>query len=182
MPTRRTARTPARRPRVLTIFDVLRADHRWVRGQLRELAGLLEDERTSATACLALFRQTAGALLAHARAEEEVVYPVFARATGVDPATLAHEEHALVEHLLADLVTADAIDATWRARLVIVTNLVQQHVREEEGPVFRAARRALRVGRAQELADAFRTAKTAAMARMASSRRFRGSERSARLH
>jgi hypothetical protein len=173
MATRRKAK-----PSIPTIFELLRAEHRFTSKQLEELADLLEDDADEAT-CLDLFHQIAGGLLAHARAENEVVYPAFARGKR-QPTMEAYEEHALVEHVIADILAHGEVDEVWQAKVKVLTDLVKHHVKEEEGPIFRAAQRKLTAARSRELADEFRAAKTAAMARMARPRRSRGNGAAAR--
>lgn len=179
MPRRSVRKTPAARGE--TIFAILRREHRWIARQLAQLLAMI-DEGAEADDCVALLEQIEGGLLAHSRAEEEVVYPVIARASGARIAIAAgYEEHAVVDHVLRALRASGEVDTQWAARVKVLADVVKRHVREEEGPVFRIAERALTAGRARELAVEYRRAKTILLGKAVSRRRGRG-DAAARLH
>lgn len=163
------------------IFTILRGEHRWVARQLAELKTLLDDEADDED-CIALLGQIEGALLSHARAEEQVVYPAFAKAVGFGgPVAEAYEEHAHVAQIFRELRGLDEIDERWEAKVKVLTDMVKHHVKEEEGTMFRLAERRIKKTQAAELALAFRQAKTMILSKPASRRRARG-DGAAHLH
>ena len=80
----------------------------------------------------------------HARAEELLVYPAFAASTDDVrmPVAEGYDEHALVHQLCAEIKGLD-VGATWRAKAKVLMDLVEHHVKQEEGEQFTEARRGL---------------------------------------
>lgn len=152
------------------LFDLLREDHRAVTEQFEEIVDLLEGDDRDASdeaQCLELFRGVYRDLTAHAKAEEQVVYPALLQHEETsDKAHEAQIEHALVESLLEQLVAADEFDEIWGAKLKVVSELVKHHVKEEEKQMFAGARKALDKGELGMIASDFEQAKDMMMAQL----------------
>lgn len=72
-------------------------------------------------------------LAAHTRFEEEHLYSVLADKSGTkEGAFEAIEEHAVAKHLLSDIGSTHVLDDHWKAKMTILSESVQHHVREEE--------------------------------------------------
>jgi hemerythrin superfamily protein len=83
-------------------------------------------------------------LTVHATAEEEIFYP--AVANGVEDAgelvPEAKVEHESLKSLVSQIESADPDDELFDAKVKVLGEYVKHHVKEEEGPIFRAVRRA----------------------------------------
>lgn len=94
----------------------------------------------AARAAFAAFRDT---LEAHLRAEEEILFPAFERATGirVGPTQVMRQEHGymrlLLEAMAAALDGSDADEYANQAQTLLV--FMQQHNLKEEGVLYPAA-------------------------------------------
>lgn len=128
-----------RQPRALAL---LASDHKTVAGMFRRFERLDkedDDERFD------LLHQICTALTAHATMEEELFYPELRAAVGEEDAEHLDEatvEHGSIKTLIAELEDADAEDELVSARVKVLSEYVKHHVKEEEGAIFRLAKRA----------------------------------------
>jgi hemerythrin superfamily protein len=83
-------------------------------------------------------------LRSHSRAEEEIVYPAL-DALGLSKLALATDEgmveHGLCDHLAGRLVRANSDRPLWKARAMVLHELLEHHLQEENDemlPVLRA--------------------------------------------
>jgi hemerythrin superfamily protein len=95
------------------------------------------------------------ALTLHAAIEEEVFYPtVRAELEQAGEEILeAVEEHHLVKVLIAELGELTPDDEAYRAKAVVLSELVRHHVEEEEGELFPQVREALGRKRLVEIGE-----------------------------
>ena len=91
----------------------------------------------------ALSTQICGMLAVHAMIEEEIFYPA-ARKAGVDGAMLdeADIEHASAKQLIAEIGAATTSASHYDARVKVLGEYIRHHVKEEEGELFPACRKA----------------------------------------
>ena len=83
-------------------------------------------------------------LTKHATAEEEIFYPAV-RAAGKDKEDLIDEatvEHASAKDLIAQIMEMDAGEDLFDAKVKVLSELVEHHVKEEEEEMFPKARKA----------------------------------------
>lgn len=83
-------------------------------------------------------------LTKHATAEEEIFYPAVRRAAGenedlVDEALV---EHASAKELIAQILTMEASDDLFDAKVKVLSEQIEHHVEEEEGEMFPKAKKA----------------------------------------
>jgi hemerythrin superfamily protein len=87
--------------------------------------------------------QICEALTKHATAEEEIFYPAVRAATKdedlVDEAVV---EHASAKDLIAQIISMDSTDDLYDAKVKVLGELIDHHVKEEEGEMFPKARKA----------------------------------------
>jgi hemerythrin-like domain-containing protein len=80
----------------------------------------------------------------HAEIEETIFYPVLEKAEESRDITLeAYEEHRLVKQLLSELEAAPKDDEQWTAKFTVLKENIEHHVEEEEGELFKKARKVL---------------------------------------
>lgn len=92
-----------------------------------------------------LFKQIDRDLRIHSIIEEEIFYPEIKRRVEKSEERLevaeAYEEHSLVKITIESLEKLDAGSEQYQAKLVVLSDLVQHHVDEEEGTMFKLAHR-----------------------------------------
>ena len=124
---------------------LLKKDHREVKAMFEEAAQLGE---RAAAARRKLFEKIDEALKTHTHIEEAVFYPAFkARAKREkaeeerDEILEAYEEHHVVDRLMEVMEETDAKDESYKAKLQVLCELVDHHVKEEEHTLFKMAKR-----------------------------------------
>jgi hemerythrin superfamily protein len=141
------------------ITSVLTREHRMVASILTHIEEACEDEEFDDIAEPFAILKTK--LTAHAKGEEQAVYPRFAELSDEikDLIGEAREEHSLVEDKLEELARIDVKDEEWKAKFTVLKELVEHHVEDEEGEVFPKARKAMKGDTASELAEQYLAAK-----------------------
>jgi hemerythrin-like domain-containing protein len=128
--------------------SVLKAQHREVEGLFERV---LSSEEPGARK--ALMREIAQALAMHTKIEEDVFYPAV-RSLGTEAVESlideAFEEHHVVDLVLRELPRINPRDDRFAAKMTVLSELVEHHVKEEERDVFKRAQ-ALGKKRLQEL-------------------------------
>jgi len=121
---------------------LLTADHKVVKGLFAEFTKLKDHDRAD-TKKAALVKQVCDALKVHAEIEEEIFYPAVRKA--IDDGDLMDE--ALVEHsgakdLIAQLEDMNPEDDLYDAKVTVLSEQIEHHVKEEEGDMFVKAKAA----------------------------------------
>ena len=125
---------------------LLKADHKKVKGLFAETDDL-SDRAT--TQLKRIGDQVCQELTVHAEIEETIFYPaVKERAQRGhkeerDLVLESYEEHSLVNKIIGDLEAIDATDESYRPKLKVLREMVEQHVKEEERELFPGARELL---------------------------------------
>lgn len=141
----------------MNAFTLLKQDHERVAGLLEKI-----DETTerATKGREDLFTQLKNELDIHARIEEEILYPALEEYDETRAISLeAYEEHALVKQLLAELASAPKDTEEWTAKFTVLKENVEHHVEEEEGEMFKQARKVLTEDEIDTLGDRLQKAK-----------------------
>ncbi len=138
---RATTKRPSRTRRAKTALDVLKADHAEVSKLFKQFeryhkAGDSQGmQQVAQAACKAL--------AIHAEIEEEIFYPALREAADADDALdEADVEHSHIKELVGQLESSQPGNGLFAARFTVLSEYVRHHVKEEEGKMFRKARRA----------------------------------------
>jgi hemerythrin superfamily protein len=142
MPKTRTASSNTK-PKDMDAIQLLTADHKEVKAMFNEFESLkanedADDEKAD------LVQRICTALTIHATVEEEIFYPAVRAA--IDDEDLMDEsdvEHAGAKHLIAQLEEASPGDDHYDAKVTVLGELVEHHVKEEEGEMFPKAKKAI---------------------------------------
>jgi hemerythrin superfamily protein len=141
-------------------ITLLKRDHANVKelfAQVDELGDRADASRKK------LFRKIDTELTVHSRIEESIFYPAFKQRADesdeVQEVLEAYEEHALVKTLIGELEDLDPKDETYRPKLTVLNELVDHHVKEEEGTLFKMARQLFDKDELNELGDRLSAAK-----------------------
>ena len=135
-------------------ITMLKSDHALVKRLLRELDSTTEravKQRES------LVAQIEREIKMHAQVEEEVFYPAFKAATedteAEDLFYEAAEEHHVVDMVLPALKAANPKSHEFSAKAKVLKDLIEHHIREEEGQMFPQARALFSDEQLRELGD-----------------------------
>jgi hypothetical protein len=139
------------------ILADLHADHEEVADLFERIIGAGKGKRAD------LFKELKTKLLAHAQAEQKVLYRKLEKSGEEEARNFAFEgivEHELVENQLDLLSRSRAKDSEqWSARLLVLKELVAHHVREEESKGFKGAREIFDTEGLETLRDEFQREK-----------------------
>ncbi len=123
-------------------LDLIHSDH-------EEAAALFKtalDDSTSPAAKRAAIAKVCLALTVHAKMEEKLFYPALRKAgkqKEKDSVLEAAEEHACVKELVAKIKRIRGRDETLEAKVTVLKELVEHHVKEEESEIFDEARKVM---------------------------------------
>jgi len=138
-------------------FKLLKSDHEKVAGILEKLEGTTERALKTREE---LFTRLKTELDIHAGIEEKIFYPVLEKAEESRDITLeAFEEHRLVKQLLGELEAEVKDDERWTAKFTVLKEQIEHHVEEEEGEMFKKARKVLSEEEIEELGTRMEKAK-----------------------
>jgi Hemerythrin HHE cation binding domain len=129
-------------------FELLKKDHKKVSELFKKI------EATTGKAKLGVFKQIKSELDLHSHIEETILYPALEKAKETRDLTLeAYEEHKVVKDLLGQLAAAKTPSDEWQAKLTVLQENVEHHVKEEENDLFDKANDVLTGDEAEELGD-----------------------------
>lgn len=141
-------------------LKLLKEDHKKVKMLFGEVEAL-GDRATSARK--KLFQQIDQELTIHSKIEETIFYPEFRRRANKgeerEEVLEAYEEHNVVKTIIGELEELDPKDETYKPKLSVLKELVEHHVKEEEGPMFKMARELFDKEELDELGERIVTAK-----------------------
>jgi len=124
-------------------IELLTTDHKEVKALFKQYDQLVESDG-SEDEKQALAEQICQMLTVHATIEEEVFYPAAREALGED-ADLVDEadiEHASAKELIAQIEGSSPEDDHFDARVKVLGEYIDHHVKEEEGEMFPKAKKA----------------------------------------
>jgi hemerythrin superfamily protein len=122
-------------------IGILISDHAKVKALFKEFEQL-KDHDGSDEDKAALVKRICGELKVHTEIEEEIFYPaVRARIDDGDLMDEALVEHAGAKELIAQLEDMSPDDELYDAKVTVLGEQIQHHVKEEEGQMFPQAKR-----------------------------------------
>jgi hemerythrin superfamily protein len=120
---------------------MLKADHDKVKKMFMEFERLHEEDSTDQAEQLA--KQICNELTVHATIEEEIFYPeVRAAIEDNDLLDEAEVEHASAKELIAQISSMSAAEDKYAARVIVLGEYINHHVKEEQGEMFPKAKKA----------------------------------------
>lgn len=120
----------------MNAIDLLKEQHEEVNAlfeHIEQADG--EDEK------LALLQELADNLAAHATIEERLFYPAAYAKKTKELLTKAVEEHLAMKRIIADLIGMAPDHGNFDAKVKVLKEQVEHHVKEEESELFKAARK-----------------------------------------
>jgi hemerythrin-like domain-containing protein len=141
-------------------ITLLKHDHDKVKKLLTELESTTE---RGVKARSELFATIKGELTVHEIIEEEIFYPELkAHPKAKDIVLEGFEEHHVVDLLMAELESLDVSDETWGAKAIVMKENIEHHIEEEEGEMFKIARRVFEAEELEELGSRMEARKESA--------------------
>lgn len=124
--------------------DLLDADHKAVKKMFKDYDELAASRaRGAADQRLELARRICGELTVHAQIEEEIFYPALRAALkDTDLIAEAEVEHASAKDLIAQLNGMNEADEMFDAKVKVLGEYIDHHVKEERNEIFPKARSA----------------------------------------
>lgn len=116
-------------------IKLLTKDHREVEALFKKFEEAKDDNAEKAD----IVAQICESLSIHAEIEEEIFYPAARDAlseNGEDLLDEAEVEHASIKSFVAELEAAEPDDDLYDAKVKVLAEYVQHHVKEEEGEMF----------------------------------------------
>lgn len=141
----------------MIIYDVLKRDH----AVILDLLGKMEASTEGAVKHrMDLAARLRDEWIPHARAEETVLYDTLKEINETeDVAIELSEEHHAIELLLRELEAIDPSDLRWKAKLTVLKENLERHIKDEEQEVFDYARQVLAPEEVEMMAVAFKDLK-----------------------
>ena len=132
---------PTSRPKTtVDAIDMLKHDHDRVERAFRDFEKM---DRQDAEACRRLIRLVCEELKMHSILEEEVFYPALREAIGdEDMLNEAAVEHETAGMLIDQLDNMGTDDPNYFATFAVLGEYVRHHIKEEQGEMFPAAKKA----------------------------------------
>ncbi|MDB5943570.1 MAG: hypothetical protein JWQ13_3136 [Ramlibacter sp.] len=124
--------------------DLLDADHKAVKKMFKEYEELTNSRgRSVPQKKMDLARQICQELTVHAQIEEEIFYPALRAAIkDTDLIAEAEVEHASAKDLIAQIQGMGEADEMFDAKVTVLGEYIDHHVKEEKNEVFPKARAA----------------------------------------
>jgi hemerythrin superfamily protein len=122
----------------MNAIDLLESQHRVV----EELFDKIEEAKDSQKKSK-VFQKLADNLAAHVAIEEHQFYPAVKAKRTEDILLESLEEHLGIKRVLSDLLKLDSKDQTFDAKMQVLKEQVEHHVKEEEDDLFPKARKVL---------------------------------------
>ncbi|MFB2935984.1 hemerythrin domain-containing protein [Aerosakkonemataceae cyanobacterium BLCC-F154] len=148
----------------MDIRDLIRLDHNKVNTIYTEM-GATED----VSKLQELFGQMYKDLLAHAKAEEQVVYPKIRSFYGNDDTQELFDEQAEMEKRLNEIKSIDPSNSQFKEKIKQLMDIIGDHIRQEESTMFASIGKNLSEKEREQLATEFKSAKSKIQDKMAAS-------------
>ena len=122
-------------------FQMLKKDHEEVKGLLGQLKAVKGNGSTKREG---LFQKLRKELVPHMKSEESTFYPpLLAAKEAREDAMEGIEEHHVAEMVLKELEKMPKGEDQWGAKMSVFKELVEHHIKEEEGKIFKTAEKVL---------------------------------------
>lgn len=145
----------------LNALDLIKDDH----DRLKKMFKRALDTDDAATRG-DLLHQIRAELVAHERMEEDIFYPALRDASekAKDIVLEGYEEHHVIDLILDEMFTVPEDADQWSAKLKVLHENLEHHIEEEEGEMFKRARKSMSQDMLDDLGRRMRQAKESASA------------------
>jgi hemerythrin HHE cation binding domain-containing protein len=141
-------------------LKLIKSDHERLADLLEEA---LDAEESGERADL--LHQIRAELMAHERMEETVFYPALrTNAKAKEIVLEGYEEHHVIDMILDELLDVPEELDEWKAKFKVLKENIEHHIEEEEGEMFKIARKVFDEQTLEELGAKMQAAKEASTA------------------
>jgi len=132
-----------------TIYSILKKEHKEVKEMFEQI---LDDKKPS----MMIFNKIMNALQPHMSGEEKYLYPAIKKADESKEENTfivdeAFEEHKWAKALAAEICKMDENDEMWLPKVKVLSDMIDHHVEEEEGEVFKDEKKVLSKEKEEEI-------------------------------
>lgn len=138
----------------MDILTLIFMDHQKAKTLIREMEKSQDPNKIRE-----YFGQLYKDLVAHAKAEEEVVYPRIRSFYGDADTQELYDEQAELEKILNEMKASEPTAEAFQAMVKRVKDMVGDHTRQEEGTMFAAMRKNMNDSQREQMATEFKEAK-----------------------
>ncbi len=137
----------------MNIYQLLKKDHSKVKSLLKEIKGKSKGEKRPTED---IFSEIEDELTMHIEGEEKVFYSALEQDEDAREMVLkSYEEHNLAKTILKDMGSLSKDDERWSAKLSVLREIVEHHIKEEEDEVFKHARKCFNKNQVQDMTNRF---------------------------
>ena len=123
----------------MNAIDLMTRDHKTLKTLLTRVVIAKGEERREE-----LIEKLRAELVAHERMEEEVFYPPLRENKKTHDIVLeGYEEHHVADLILDELLDMPVDAEMWQAKAKVLKENIEHHIEEEEGEMFKKARKVL---------------------------------------
>lgn len=137
----------------MSLLTELKEDHRALKAILSELKETTERAKIGRTEGFAKLKDL---LTAHSKAEEKALYADLEKdEKAKDQVLEGYEEHHVAELLLKEISALPIDDERWGAKIEVLKEALEHHIKEEEEEIFADARRIFSASELNERGEVF---------------------------
>jgi hemerythrin superfamily protein len=140
-----------------SIYSTLKKEHKEVKEMFEQI---LEDKKPS----MKVFNQIMEALQPHMKGEEKYFYPAIKSGNANEENSFlvneAFEEHKWAKTLAAEICKMDENNEMWLPKVKVLSDMIDHHIEEEEGEVFKAAKKVLSKEQQEKILSQYEQEKT----------------------
>ncbi|MDI6853089.1 MAG: hemerythrin domain-containing protein [Deltaproteobacteria bacterium] len=131
----------------MPLFQMLQKDHDEVKQLFSQIEKGGDREK--------LFSQLKDEVNLHQEVEEKFFYPALEKSNAEvrEKVFESYEEHHVAKTVLKEFDKMSPSDERWKAKLMVLKELVEHHIEEEEKELFKMAKKALDKKQIQEITD-----------------------------
>jgi hypothetical protein len=135
----------------MNAIKLLKSDHDELKGHLEKGEDTTERAIKGRTDILVTVTTM---LQAHERIEEEIFYPALkAHPKAKDIVLEGYQEHHVIDLIVGELHHTAPDDEVWGAKFKVLKENIEHHIEEEEGEMFKTAKRVFSDEELEELGD-----------------------------
>lgn len=125
----------------MDILKLLKSDHKELQAYCDKMQATSENAQKTRQE---LFEYFSALLSAHAKAEEAALYEKVKKFDNVHKRILESlEEHHVADMLLQEVADTNPTDERWMAKIAVLSNALDDHIKEEEEVLFPKVKRLL---------------------------------------